>query len=65
MLPRKAAENKEIVSTLLSLAGDIRLVIGKTPDLTVDWGAELKNASPEETAIVEYAEKEIKEFGKI
>ena len=62
--PRKIAENNELLYTLLSLAGDVRLVIGKSPSVTIDWYTELKNASPEETIIVENAEKEIKVFGK-
>lgn len=64
VLPRKAGENVQILSTLLSLAGDIRLVVGKTPDLTVDWTAELKNSKTEELLIVENAEKEIHEFSE-
>ena len=65
VLPRKVGENADILSTLLSLTGDIRLVIGKTPDLTVDWPAELRNSLPEEVFIVENAEKGIREFGKV
>ena len=39
-------------------------MIGKSPDIKIDWASELKNANPEETGIVENAEKEIETFGR-
>lgn len=62
VLPHKAKENDFLLSNLLGMCGDIRLVLTKSGQCEIDWNTLLKNSPTEESGIYEMAEKELESF---
>ena len=64
VIPHKVSENGTLLSNLMGLCGDIRLVLTQSHQLEIDWDTMWKSSPSEETAILEMAEKEFESFGK-
>lgn len=64
VLPHKARENDSLLSNLLGMCGDIRLVLTKSEQIDIDWNLLWKNSPIEENGVLEMTEKELESFGK-
>ncbi|XP_060566894.1 erythroid differentiation-related factor 1-like [Ruditapes philippinarum] len=62
VIPHKVSENSALLSNLMGLCGDIRLVVTQSHHLEIDWDTTWKSSPTEETAILEMAEKEFESF---